>query len=94
MRDNLRTLREQVLGVGFPPLSDDDVRGVRVPVLLVTGELSPPLFLRLTDRLEELLPRVERVEIPEASHAMHEENAAAVNDAIVRFLGRRRGTAG
>jgi hypothetical protein len=48
------------------------------------------VFLRLTDRLEELLPLTERVAIPDASHVMHEENAAAVNEAIVRFVGRHR----
>jgi pimeloyl-ACP methyl ester carboxylesterase len=90
MRDNLSELRAFVLGAGFPPLGDDDVRGIRAPVLLVTGELSPSMALRLTDRLEELLPIVERVEIPDASHLMHEENASAVNDAIVGFLGRHR----
>jgi pimeloyl-ACP methyl ester carboxylesterase len=88
MRDNLGSLRAQLLGAGFPPLRDDEVRGIRAPVLLVTGERTPRVFCRLTDRLEELLPLVERIEIPGASHAMHEENAAAVNEAIVRFLGR------
>ncbi len=90
MRDNLSALRAQMLGAGFPPLGDDEVRGIGVPVLLVTGERSPAFLLRLTDRLEELLPIVERAEIPDASHAMHEENASAVNEAIVGFLGRHR----
>ena len=91
MRDNLSTLRASMLHPGFPPLGDDDVRGVRAPALLMTGELSPSVFLRLTDRLEELLPIVERVEIAGASHAMHEEAAAAVNEAILGFIGRHRG---
>jgi pimeloyl-ACP methyl ester carboxylesterase len=90
MRENLNTVRAQLLGAGFPPLGDDDVRGIRVPVLLLTGERSPSVLLRLTDRLEELLPIVERVEIPDASHAMHEENAPAVNEAIVGFLRQHR----
>ena len=89
-RDNLSTLRAGMLGSGFPPLDDDDVRGIRVPTLLMTGERSPAFLLRLSDRLEELLPIVGRVEIPDASHAMHEENASAVNEAIVGFLGRHR----
>ncbi len=86
MRRNLSSLRAQILGAGFPPLGDDEVRGIRTPVLLVTGERSPSVFHRLTDRLEELLPSVERVEIPGASHAMHEENAPALNEAVVGFL--------
>jgi len=90
IRDNLSTLRAHLLGAGYPPLGDDDVRGIRAPVLLVTGELSPSVFLRLTDRLQELLPIVERVEIRGASHLMHEDNPSAVNEAIVEFLGRHR----
>jgi pimeloyl-ACP methyl ester carboxylesterase len=88
MRENANAARAQLLGAGFPPLGDDEVRNIRAPVLLVTGERSPAMFLRLTDRLEELLPIVERVEIPAASHLAHEENASAVNEAVVEFLGR------
>jgi pimeloyl-ACP methyl ester carboxylesterase len=69
-RENLNTLRAQVMGAGFPPLSDDDVRGVAAPTLLMTGERSPAYLLRLTDRLQQLLPNAERVEIAGASHAM------------------------
>jgi len=93
-RENLAALKAQLLGEGFPPLAEDEVRGVRPPVLLMTGQNSPEFILRLTDRLEELLPDPERVEIPDASHAMHEENPPAVNAAIQEFLGRhRRGAA-
>ncbi len=92
-RDNISTLRAGMLhDIGFPALTDADVRSVHVPVLLVTGDRSPAVLLRLTDRLEELLPKVERVEIPDASHIMHEENPPAVNEAILGFLGRQRGT--
>ncbi len=86
MRENVATARAQLLGAGFPPLEDNDVRGVRVPTLLATGERSPSIFLRITDRLQELLPNVERVTIPGASHLMHEENADETNRAILRFL--------
>jgi len=85
-RENLNTLRSQVLGAGFPPLSNDDVRGVAAPTLLMTGERSPAYLPRLTDRLQQLLPNAERVEIPAASHLMSEENAGAVNEAILGFL--------
>jgi pimeloyl-ACP methyl ester carboxylesterase len=86
--ENVRGLRAQVLGAGFPPLSEDDVRGVQVPTLLMTGERSPAYLPRLTDRLQQLLPNAERVEIPGASHVMSEENPGAVNEAILGFLAR------
>jgi len=91
MRENFAPHRAGLLGAGYPNVVDDDVRGVNVPVLLVTGKLSPRIAIHLTDRLEELLPSVERVEIPAASHLMHEENAAATNEAILEFIGRHGG---
>jgi pimeloyl-ACP methyl ester carboxylesterase len=79
-----------MLGAGFPPLTDDDVRRIRTPTLLLTGEHSPTFLLRLTDVLERLLPLARQVEIPAASHVMHEENPAAVNRAILDFLDWQR----
>ena len=87
-RENLSTLRAQVLGAGFPPLSDDDVRRVAAPTLLMTGERSPAYLPRLADRLQQLLPNAERVETAAASHIMNEENPRAVNEAILDFLAR------
>ena len=83
-----RLLRRDERELLRAPLSEDDVRGVAAPTLLMTGERSPAYPLRLTDRLAELLPNVERVEIAGASHLMHEENAGAVNEAILGFLAR------
>ena len=84
----MNTLRAQLLCAGLPPLSDDDVRGVAAPPLLLTGERSPAFVLRLTDRLQQLLPNAERVESAGASHTMQEQNAGAVNEAILGFLAR------
>ncbi len=84
--DNVAVDKAQLLGEGFPPLGEDEVRGVTVPTLLLCGERSPALLHRLTDRLRELLPHVDRKEIPGASHIMHEDNPQAVNDAILAFL--------
>jgi pimeloyl-ACP methyl ester carboxylesterase len=87
-RENLATLRAQLLGAGFPPLDENDVRGVRAPTLLMTGTRSPAVLIRLTEHLQRLLPRAERVDIAGASHAMQEENPDAVNEAILGFLPR------
>ncbi len=90
MRENFAQHRAGLLGAGYPPLDDDDLRGMHAPVLLVTGQHSPRIAIHLNDRIAELLPNVERIEIPDASHLMHEENAAATNEAILEFIGRHR----
>jgi pimeloyl-ACP methyl ester carboxylesterase len=87
-RENLGALRAQLLGAGFPALDEEDVRGIRVPTLLMTGQRSPAVLLRLTEHLQRLLPNAGRVEIAGASHAMQEENPRAVNEAILGFLAR------
>jgi pimeloyl-ACP methyl ester carboxylesterase len=73
MRENESTNVAQMLGAGFPLLTEAEIRGVTAPTLLVTGERSPVLFRRyLILQLADFLPNVRRVEIKEASHIMHE----------------------
>jgi pimeloyl-ACP methyl ester carboxylesterase len=81
-------IRAEFLGSGLSPLVPGQVRSVQMPTLLITGQRSPGLFHRLTDRLEELLPHCERVTIPEASHIVHEDNPTAYNAAVLAFLAR------
>lgn len=77
----------QFLGAGFPPLAQADVRSVQVPVLLVTGRESHPVLRQtLTNELARLLPNAQRVDVPNASHLMHEEQPGAFNEAVLSFL--------
>jgi pimeloyl-ACP methyl ester carboxylesterase len=76
----------EFLGSGFAPLDDDALRAVRTPTLLIGGAHSPAVFRRVLDRLEELVPRAERITIPAASHIMHEDNPDAFNAAVLSFL--------
>jgi len=91
--DNLPNVRAELLGSGFAPVAAVEVRTVRRPALLVTGQESIALFRIMVDRLEELLPSTGRVEIPGASHLVHEENPPAFNAALLRFLDRHRSAA-
>lgn len=83
VRDN--NFPEQFQG-SFMPVTDDQVRSVKTPTLLVDGARSPKFFARLNDRMEELLPNVERVAIPDASHCMQVDNPQAFNEAVALFL--------
>lgn len=84
----LNLIAAELLGSGFPPLADADLRRIRVPTLIVTGQSSPRLFHCMADRVAELIPGIERVEIPGASHIVHEDNAEVFNAAVLGFLGR------
>lgn len=87
MHENQSADVAQMLGAGFPPLNESEVRNIKTPTLLVTGERSPVVLRRvIPDKLGTLLPSMEHVEIPGASHIMHEENPAAYNAAVINFL--------
>jgi pimeloyl-ACP methyl ester carboxylesterase len=94
VHDNLSNVKAELLGSGFALLDSSALRRIEVPVLLVTGAKSTGLFRRLIDRLEELLPNTVRVEIPGASHMMHEDNASAYNVAVRSFLESHRAFVG
>jgi pimeloyl-ACP methyl ester carboxylesterase len=89
LEENTAAEVAQLLGQGFPPLRADDVRRVQAPTLLVAGQRSPALFrATLIAELERLLPNTERVEIPDSTHLMHEENPTAFNADLLSFLDR------
>lgn len=83
---NLTSVKAELLGAGFLRLDPNNLSNLRTPTLLVNGQKSISLFDLLTDRLEELIPVTERIEISGANHLMHEENAAEYNEAVLGFL--------
>jgi pimeloyl-ACP methyl ester carboxylesterase len=87
-QSRVNTIKAEFLGSGFAPLDAEQIRSVQTPILLVNGEHSPGLFHRLLDRLEELLPNSERIEISDASHIMHEDNTPEYNEVVLSFLAR------
>jgi pimeloyl-ACP methyl ester carboxylesterase len=88
VHDNLSNVKAEILGAGFIPLDPKELQRVQIPSLLVTGQRSTTLFRHLINRLEELLPKTDRIEIPGASHMMHEDNPVAYNRAVQSFLKR------
>jgi pimeloyl-ACP methyl ester carboxylesterase len=86
MLANGKPLSSELLGAGFPAFAEEDVRRIKTPTLLVTGEKSPAMLRRLTDRLQQLLPNVQRADIAGASHLMHYEQPASLNSAVLAFI--------
>lgn len=80
------SIRSEFLGSGFAKLDAKKVRNVQIPTLLITAQHSHRMFHNLADRLEELLPNTEHIEIKNASHIMHEDNVADYNKTVLSFL--------
>ncbi len=74
----------------FPDLSKETVRGLRVPVLIVTGENTISLHKFVNEELARLLPKARRVTIQGAGHGSARENPRAFNEAVLGFLSERR----
>jgi pimeloyl-ACP methyl ester carboxylesterase len=85
-QSRINLIKAELLGTGFPHLDKQKIKNIEIPVLLISGQKSRKLFHYLLDGLQELLPHSERIMIPEASHIMHEDNAAYYNSAVLSFL--------
>jgi len=85
--DNAPALKAELLGPGFPHgFPKKEAATLQVPTLLVYGGKSPRFFHSISDKLYKLLPNVQRLIIPDASHDMHGENPEAYNEKVLEFL--------
>jgi pimeloyl-ACP methyl ester carboxylesterase len=69
-----------------PQVTDADLRGFIMPVLLLWGELDRVVPLAQTERLQRLLPDSSLEVIPAAGHQPMEETPAAFNQALLAWL--------
>ena len=84
--ENVGPLKAQ-LRAGFPTFGPDEAKAIRVPTLLVSGTKTPRHVRAVTDRLETLIPDVERLDIAGASHGMFATHPAEFNAGVLRFIG-------
>jgi pimeloyl-ACP methyl ester carboxylesterase len=68
------------------PISCDDIGKINIPVLLMTGDKSPPHFRPILDAYQRCQPAAVRVTIPNAAHQMSQMNPTAVNAALTKFF--------
>ncbi len=73
------------LGTGSLPSLWERLPEVRVPVLVLTGELDRK-FAEIGERMAAALPRAERVVVPGAGHGVHRDRPEAWARAVAGFL--------
>ncbi len=87
MYENLHTVEPMLKGLnGCPPFTVEHAANIAMPVLLLGGEQSPPLFRLILDQLEACLPNAQRITLPGVSHGLYLENPRSFNRATLDFL--------
>jgi pimeloyl-ACP methyl ester carboxylesterase len=70
----------------YPELSRREVRNLRMPVLVITGEKTVEIHRRIDEELSRLIPRARSATIPNAGHGSPQENPAVFTEVLINFL--------
>ncbi|HEV7609603.1 MAG TPA: alpha/beta hydrolase [Steroidobacteraceae bacterium] len=70
----------------YPDLSRKEVRELRMPVLVITGEKTVEIHRRIDEELSKLIPRARSATIPNAGHGSPRENPQAFTEVVENFL--------
>ena len=75
-------------GEFMPDFTCEDARHLQVPVLLLRGEHSHPMYYLINDELARCLPCAEQALIEDAAHVLNTHNAEKHDRVVLDFLSR------
>jgi pimeloyl-ACP methyl ester carboxylesterase len=70
----------------YPDIPRAHLRGLRMPVLVITGEKTIAIHRRIDEELSRLIPRARSAMIPAAGHGSPRENPRAFTEVVDNFL--------
>jgi len=89
--ENVKSLTGELASIITQRFTCEDAQRVRVPTLLVKGELSPKLFHNIIDILAGCLPNNEQATILGESHELGRmEKPEVFNRIALEFLSKHR----
>lgn len=89
--ENAESLRRVTLSSDeFPALDMARLAALEVPVLLLSGEHTPPIHDLVFRALADALPRAERRKVPGAGHGVARDRPELFNALVLDFLARHR----
>jgi pimeloyl-ACP methyl ester carboxylesterase len=87
MMVNVLELRGAALSKNpFPALSCDDLKKIKIPVLLITGEKTALLFKAIMGELDKCLTNKEKAILSGATHGLEIENPVDFNKIVLGFI--------
>ncbi|CAM3576297.1 alpha/beta fold hydrolase [Zobellia roscoffensis] len=89
MLDNTLELRASVTRKNLlPPLACDDIKTVKIPVLLMKGDKSPEVLTAILDELHSCIDHSEFVILSNSSHGLAYENPVEFNKIVLDFINK------
>ena len=70
----------------FPPITCADLKKIKTPVLLMTGEKTLLLFNAINEELNKCLSNKEKVILSNATHGLEMENPVDFNKIVLAFI--------
>lgn len=70
----------------YPDITRQQLRSLRMPVLVITGEKTIDIHRRIDEELSRLIPRARSAMIPSAGHGSPRENPGAFTEVVENFL--------
>jgi len=98
VRERVRKMQMDVFTVVVPDDAEDEpleppamerLEEIRVPTLIIIGELDQPDFLEIADTLATRIPGAEKVVVPGVAHLPSMEKPDQLNRIVLDFLKRR-----
>ncbi|WP_161626806.1 alpha/beta fold hydrolase [Desulfospira joergensenii] len=86
-RENAGSLKSLIRDVQ-EPLNCENLKKIKNPVLLITGENSPRIYGRMHETLRGCLRNFQWAVIGNASHGMHRDNPETFNGFVIDFLNK------
>ncbi len=87
MMANTRELGGIIFGKNiFSPVTCDDLKKIKVPVLLLKGDRSPLIFTSMIHQLDHCLSNKEIAILPNSSHGLEYENPVEFNKMVLGFI--------
>jgi len=83
-----RQIRSDMFSLGSYRVDHARLAGIPHPILLLSGDRSPPFLATCVEALAAVLPRAERAVIPRAGHSMHIDNHRGFRAAVSSFVDR------
>jgi pimeloyl-ACP methyl ester carboxylesterase len=86
MLDNARMLPLLIAAPPAPPVTCEQLAQIKVPVALVRGELSRPLFRINADTASKCIPKSKLIILPKARHLGPMQDPSGFNKIVLDFL--------